>query len=190
MGNWRQTLKKEALLPKRSVQWLTKGEILKLYNKYRTGHDYTKEAWDMKYKVIDICNHIFEAYLRMLKMDREHEKQRDRLRKEYIGREDNPEYRAKQRILEEKINRNWDKFTDENRTTGREDTVRRLKYHIKNLEGATEPFDILLALDKIFNVIHDRGPILEIMLRNYYGTSEESIRELLGIFDQVRDLGT
>ncbi len=62
-SNWRQVLKSSSI-QKQSIRWLTKSEVLKLYNKYRTGHDYTKEAWDMKYQVLDICNHIFEAYIK------------------------------------------------------------------------------------------------------------------------------
>ncbi|MFA5396340.1 MAG: hypothetical protein WC346_10070 [Methanogenium sp.] len=189
MNNWRQILK-ESYLQKRSVQYLTKGEILKLYNKYRTGHDYTKEAWDMKYKVLDICNSIFEAYVRMLKLERESEKQRADLEKKYIGQENNPEYREKQRKLLDKIDADWNKFTNEVRTTGRADSLRRLKYHAKSLENATDPFDILLALDKVFNVMHDQGPMFGIMLQRAMSMSEEDIQELLSVFDQVRDLGT
>ena len=183
-SNWRRNLN----IQKHSMQWLTKGEVLKLYNKYRTGHDYTNEAWDMKYKVLDICNHIFEAHAKMQRMETEQGRTRDKLYNKY--KERNQEFIDEMHKVERKIDREWENFVNENRTTGREDSLRRLKYHAKSLENATDPFEILLALDKVFNVIHDRGPVFQMMLQRAYSMSDDSVQELLSIFDQVRDLGT
>ena len=160
----------------------TPAEILKLYNKYRKGYDYTKEAWEMKDKV------LYSSKL-LLKRSMEVGKKLD----EFL--EENP--------LAD-VNDFFDKYTTRFLIGNREwnqEVWKLLQDAISTLQRAKDPFDILVAVDHIFNIYHDSGPILQGLLNGYgqyrsYGPPEEiknfdkeqqEVENFIATLNQIRD---
>ena len=136
----------------------TKNEILKLYNKYRKGYDYTKEAWEMKDKVLYAAKELIERS------------------KKYQAIEDSEEYPGDY----------WRKHKDQ--LIYVTELWKNVELSAMNLERTKDPFDILVAIDHIFNLLHEQGFILTGLVDGWnYSTDEGEVGKFLETLNQIRD---
>lgn len=65
--------------------------------------------------------------------------------------------------------------------------TRYLRERIVELEKAKKDFDILFAIDRIFNYAHDQGKLLYHMVKGQGRNDEDRLRNFLDTLDTLRD---
>ena len=154
--------------------------LIKMYNKYRKGHDYTKEAWLAREQVIDAAKQIVEGTRDF------HTKMEDYLQSE------EEKYKAQHGVpMPETV---WWILRDEFESDYIRDIpysygldVRELENRMAELETARTEFDILVGVDKILNVMHDTGRVMELVVPEDW---QHEWNQLLDTLDDIRDWGT
>lgn len=158
----------------------TPNQLLKLYNKYKKGYDYTKEAWEVREKV------LYGVDMLIRNVEDWAQKERN-LRKE-VGY-DSDEYNTQFDYM-------WDRFYEEMRKkhpntpfTGQPKRfITRLKALTDSLRRQKDPFNILVGIDKILNVIHDQGPIGVMLIHGLNSTAETGQADkLMETLNTLRD---
>jgi hypothetical protein len=122
--------------------------ILKTYNKYRKGYDYTKEVWELRELMLPLAVAYYVNSQHFHKLYRY---------QTYRGNSS-------------KANRYWEqiseRFSDgcDGLLTGSDDILPTLQKAIQRLTQAKVDFDVLCAIDQVFNIMHDDGSIGKYMV--------------------------
>lgn len=155
---------------KMSTLFPTRNQILKLYNKYAKGYEYTKEAWEVREKTLYAAKTLYQATKDIRDFGRKTEK------KDPDGN-----------LVVERI----DKMDRPSNISGAV-SLYELRPAIEKLENANTDFSILVAIDHIFNIMHDMGPILTNLIHQNFNTwqGDEEWDTFKQTLDEIRDWGT
>ena len=127
--------------------------ILRTYNKYRKGYEYTKEVWELRDLVLPLA---VAYYVNSVHFERLFECMT------YKDGCDTEANVKNYKFWEERE----DRFLNgcNGLCTGSEELLPIIKEAVKKLHQAKTDFDILCAVDRVFNIMHDDGSIAKYMV--------------------------
>lgn len=147
--------------------------ILRTYNKYRKGYEYTRDVWELRDKTLEAGEafiHNSREFERLFSYICEAERVKD-----------NEQLLRLDKISEEFLEK------CRNLCSGRCDFLPWLRHRLTELQHAHGDFNILVAIDKVFNVLHDRGPVGEQMIKGYGRLDDAVIDEFFITLNTIRD---
>ena len=151
----------------------TRGDILKLYNKYRKGYDYSKEAWNVRSQLLLACYSVIAS---------SHDF--DKLNDTWVKDQKNKD-----------IDKAVSDFLDVGEAqgisfTGNDEALKEFEQEVKKLQNTKgDEFSILCAIDRVLNVMHDRGEMVGLLLRTEIW-DESELQGFMATLDTIRDWGT
>lgn len=117
--------------------------MLKTYNKYRKGYEYTKEVWELRELVLPLAVSVYVNSVNFKRL--------------YNYMTYKEHYDDDYKFWERREN----KFLDgcNGLVTGSFRILVTIKHAIERLAKAKTDFDVLCAVDCVFNIMHDDGAI-------------------------------
>lgn len=161
------------LLTEAKLQYPSKGLILKVYNKYRKDYDYSNEVRELREKVLPLAQTIINNTKRFQKEYDDLHQQWDK------GEMGSREYDSKV----EKLLRPMGFLVSGQGF----DWAAELQKEVRKLKRAKTDFAILAAIDRVFNFVHDQGPILIHMVKGRDKNDYDALEDFINTLNTLRD---